>query len=81
MTITLIPKGHNTQICKNDHQRSVVGGEVSVTALANPEEQTIVLLIEDHLKETTKITAALYLRELEVLKDVINDVLWKAKVK
>lgn len=77
----LIPKGHERIACKNERQRSVVGGEATVAALYNPESDTYVLTVEDHVNDTMKASPILNLRELEVMRDVINDLLWKRKVK
>jgi len=77
----LIPKGYTVVICKNERHRSVVGGEVTITALRNPETKKIVMVIEDHVEDTKKIAGPLSIRELDVMKDIINDILWKGQIK
>lgn len=58
-----------------------MGGEVTITALRNPETNKLVIIVEDHVEDTKKIAGPFSIRELDVMKDVINDILWKGKVK
>ena len=81
MADILIPKGYTSEICKNERARSVVGGEVSITVLRNPENNKFVMTVEDHVEDTKKIAGPFSIRELDIMKDIINDVLWKARVK
>lgn len=81
MAEILIPKGYTSQICKNERQRSAAGGEVSITALRNSETAKVILVIEDHVDDTQKTAGPFNLRELDVMRDIINDIMWKALIK
>jgi len=77
---TLIPKGFDTVLCKNERERSTRGGEVTVSALYNSSLAQVVFVIEDHVTNKISRTPALEIRAVEVLNNVIKDVLWKANI-
>lgn len=73
----LIPKGHDKIICKNEKQRSKYGGLVSTTMFKS-DDNTFVFVVEDHVDDTKKVSPVFKLREIEVIRDVMNDLMWKA---
>jgi hypothetical protein len=71
---TLIPKDFHRAACTEDQYK-----KVTVTSYYNGTNGKCIMVISDLIEETEKSIGPFELKHLEVIKNVIDDMLWKAR--